>query len=342
MDLKRRLERIPRVRDVDINAGSFYSRERAVSVVLEPDRAALGRYGLTAQDFGEAVSREVRGAVGAQRIEVGGRETDVMLKRKGARDRTLAQLEEATLPSPLGSPVKLGDVATVAEVEGLSSINREDQQYVRVVSYEFRGPPRLAQRTHDGFMATISVPPGYWVGDEVFEWERDDSTRGLWLVFAVGVVLVVLAVAMVFDSVWAAAIIFLSLPVSLGGVVAAFWIAEEAFAREAAVGVILVVGLAVNQAILLVDAALEKRRLGGSAARRLSTRDVVEAAGERSGMIVLVTFTTLASLLPLAIGTDSASLFGAIALATVGGTIAGTLGAMFVVPAMVGGGRDRD
>jgi outer membrane lipoprotein SlyB len=58
-------------------------------------------------------------------------------------------------------------------------------------------------------------------------------------------------------------------------------------------------------------------------------------------MIVLVTFTTLASLLPLAIGTDSASLFGAIALATVGGTIAGTLGAMFVVPAMVGGGSQK-
>ncbi len=341
MDLKRRLERIPRVRDVDINAGSFYSRERAVSVVLEPDRAALARYGLTSQDFGQAVSREVRGAVGAQVIEVGGEETSVMLKRRGARDRTLAQLEEAMLPSPLGSPVRLGDVATVSEVEGLSSINREDQQYVRIVGYEFRGPPKLAQRTHDGFMETISVPPGYWVGDQVFEWERDDSTKGLWLVFGVGVILVVLAVAMVFDSVWAAAIVFLSLPVSLGGVVAAFWIAEEAFAREAAVGVILVVGLAVNQAILLVDAALEKRRLGGSAARRLGVREVVAAAGERSGMIVLVTFTTLASLLPLAVGTDSASLFGAIALATVGGTVAGTLGAMFVVPAMVGGGRGR-
>ena len=341
MDLKRRLERIPRVRDVDINMGSFYSRERAVSVVLEPDRVALARYGLTAQDFGQAVAREVRGAVGAQRIEVGGEETDVMLKRSGARDRTLAQLSEAMLPSPLGSPVRLGDVSTVSEVEGLSSISREDQQYVRIVGYEFRGPPKLAQRTHDAFMEAISVPPGYWVGDQTFEWERDDSNKGLWLVFGIGVALVVLAVAMVFDSVWAAAIVFLSLPVSLGGVVAAFWIAEEAFAREAAVGVILVVGLAVNQAILLVDAALEKRRLRGPGARRLSVQDVVDAAGERSGMIVLVTFTTLASLLPLAIGTDSASLFGSIALATVGGTVAGTLGAMFVVPAMVGGGGGK-
>jgi hypothetical protein len=52
-------------------------------------------------------------------------------------------------------------------------------------------------------------------------------------------------------------------------------------------------------------------------------------------MIVLVTLTSLASLIPLAVGVDSTSLFGAIALATAGGTIAGTLGAMFVVPAIV-------
>jgi multidrug efflux pump subunit AcrB len=153
-------------------------------------------------------------------------------------------------------------------------------------------------------------------------------------------VLVILSVALVFDSVWAAAMIFLSLPVALGGVVAAFWVTGNAFTREAAVGVILVVGLAVNQAILLVDATLEARRAGRA---RLRAAQVVEAAEDRSGMIVLVTLTTLASLLPLAIGTDPDSLFGAIALATAGGTVTGTVGAMFVVPAMamVGGKVDR-
>ena len=56
-------------------------------------------------------------------------------------------------------------------------------------------------------------------------------------------------------------------------------------------------------------------------------------------MILLVTFTTLASLLPLAIGTGSDSLFGAIALATSGGVIAGTIGALFVMPVVLLGGR---
>ena len=68
---------------------------------------------------------------------------------------------------------------------------------------------------------------------------------------------------------------------------------------------------------------------------------MLRAALDRSGMIVLVTLTTMASLVPLAWGTSATTLFGAIALATAGGTIAGTLGAMFVLPALVMGWRRR-
>jgi HAE1 family hydrophobic/amphiphilic exporter-1 len=109
---------------------------------------------------------------------------------------------------------------------------------------------------------------------------------------------------------------------------AAFWLAGAAFTREAAVGVILVVGHGVNQAILVVDAALERRRSG----RRLTPLLTVAAARDRAGMILLVTLASLASLLPLAIGTKTTTLFGAIALANAGGMIAGTLGALFVLP----------
>jgi multidrug efflux pump subunit AcrB len=345
IDLKRRLERIPRVRNVDINAASFWRSERTVSVVLDPDRAALARYGVTAGDFASSVARELAGAPNAMRIQLGDEELPVSVERAGADSRSLNDLRQAIVPSPSGAPVRIRDLAAVDEQTGLGTVSREDQQYLRIVGYEFRGPPKLAERTHKAFMASISVPPGYSVGDEEFSWSPDQSAKGLWLVFGIGVVLVILSVALVFDSVWAAAMIFLSLPLALGGVVAAFWLTGNAFTREAAVGVILVVGLAVNQAILLVDAALAMRRQAGqdgqdARVRRkgLGVTQVVDASMDRSGMIIMVTLTTLASLLPLAIGTDPDSLFGAIALATAGGTVAGTIGAMFVVPAMVGGG----
>jgi multidrug efflux pump subunit AcrB len=353
-DLQQRLEAIPRVRNVNINAGSFFGSERAVSVVLDPDRAALARAGVTSREFAAAVAREIQGSVGGQRIEIDGEETLVSLKAKGARERSLDELRTALVPNPASSPVRVADLARVDEREGLATISREDQQYVRIVGYDFRGPQKLATRTHEAFMKSIAPPAGYTVSDQQFSWEEDTSARGLWLVFGAGVVLVILSVAMVFDSAWAAAMVFLSLPIALGGVAGIFWAAKASFTREAAVGVILVVGLAVNQSILLVDAALERRndattqrrKVDGEpvqpsviASLRLTPDDVLAAASDRAGMILLVTLTTLASLIPLAVGTDADSLFGSIALATAGGTLAGTIGALWIVPAYLVGRR---
>ena len=341
LDLKERLERIPRVRDVNVNAASFFARERGYAVTLDPNRDALGRFGITAQQFTQAVAREVRGPVGRQLIEIGGDEIPVTVKASGARDRSLDELREALIPTQTGTPVRIGDVASVGEREAINQISREDQQYVRIVAYEFRGPAKLAQRTHAAFLKSISVPAGYGVSDAVggFGFTPDESEQGLWLVFAVGLTLVILSVAIVFDSVWAAWMVFLAIPLALAGVVAAFWAAKAAFTREAAVGVILVVGLAVNQAILLIDAALERRRQHqrSGVTRGLAAVEAVRAAASRSGVIVLVTVTSLASLVPLAVGTGLTNLFGAIALATAGGTVFGTLGAMVVMPAIVVG-----
>jgi multidrug efflux pump subunit AcrB len=338
-DLKDRLETIPRVHDVRITSGGFgWGGERTYMVTLTPDREALARYGITAAAFKDAITREVNGGTGQIPITIAGEEVQVALKSEGARERTMEELKEAFVPSSTGAPVRIGDISTVGEQESLSTIDREDQQYVRMLTYDFRGPTKLANRTHKAFMASISVPAGFSVGDASFSFGNDDdSDKGLWMVFGLGIVLVVLAVAMVFDSAWAAWMVLISLPVALAGVMAAFILAKAAFTREAAVGVILVVGLAVHQGILLIDAALEHRRSNqrrfGSG--KLRIRDAFRAAMDRAGMITIVTLSTLASLLPLAINTKTTDMFGGIALATAGGTVAGTVGAMLVMPALI-------
>jgi HAE1 family hydrophobic/amphiphilic exporter-1 len=343
IDLKERLERIARVRNVDITTASSFRSEKAVGVAIEPDRAALARFGLTSADFGAAVGREMRGQVGAQLLEIGGDEIPVNVKALGANNRSLDELREALIPTPDGGAVSIGAVSMVSERDLLSGIDREDQQYMRTVAYEFRGPNRLAQRTHDAFMKSVATPPGYKVEEAGFGFfTPDNSEKGLWLVFGIGIVLVILAVALVFDSIWATSIIFLSLPIALGGVIFAFWVMKAAFTREAAVGVILVIGLAVNQSILVTDAGLARRR--AKAARGLPGLGRIEAlrsALDRAGMVILVTLTSIASLVPLAVGTSTQDIFGAIALATAGGTLFGTLGALFVVPALLVGRRKK-
>ncbi len=342
-DLRNRLQLVPRVREITITSGRGWGNERGYAVTLEPDRAALARYGVTTQDFASAIAREVRGPVGRILLEIDGDELPVTVKSAGARDRTLDELRGAFVPSPTGAPVRVSDLSFVDAQEALSIVTREDQQYIRTVGYDYRGPNKMAQRKHDAFLKAIAVPAGYDVKDAGSMWGYNDdkSAKGLWLVFGIGLALVVLSVALVFDSVWGAAMVFLALPLALAGVVAAFWVMKAAFGREAAVGVILVVGLAVNQAILLVDAALARRRqrmaTGGAGA--LHAGDVLRAASDRSGMIVLVTLSALASLIPLTVGTSATTLFGAIALATAGGTLMGTVAALFLLPSMLVGQR---
>lgn len=344
LDIKARLEKIARVRNVDINAGAYLASDRAIAATLVPDRHALARYQLTAHDLAQAVGREVRGLGGGLPLEIGDEEVPVTVKSTGARERSLDELAAAIVPTETGAPVKVGDLATVGEREVPGMIVREDQQYVRIVSYEFRGPVKLGDRTLTAFLANVSVPVGYRVEDATTpRYATDESEQGLWLVFGIGLTLVALAVAGVFDSVWATAMVMLVVPFAFGGVMAAFWATGAAFTREAAVGVMLVIGLAVNQCVLLVDAALERRRRRGDTAATghaiLTGADALRSAVDRSGMIVLITLTTLASLVPLAWGTPSTTLFGAIALATAGGTIAATIGAMCVMPALVMGWR---
>ncbi|MES2522275.1 MAG: efflux RND transporter permease subunit [Gemmatimonadota bacterium] len=341
-DLKTRLEQFTRVHDVRITSGGYYGNDRGSQVTLDPDRAMLARYGVSSTALTEAVAREVRGAVGRQSIEIAGDEVPVTVKAAGARDRTMDELASAIVPTTTGTPIRIGDLSNVVEREALSAVVREDQQYIRQVAYDFRGPPKLARRTHDAFMKSLSAPAGYSITDmSNGGFDRDESEKALWQVFAVGLVLVVLAVALVFDSVWGAAMVFLSLPLSLAGVSAAFWGFGVAFTREAAVGVILVVGLAVNHAILLVDAVLQQRRMRRDAGldMRLDAGTVLRASLDRAGMIFFVTLASLASLAPLSMGTSATSLFGAIALATAGGTVFGTAGALLVLPAMLVGRR---
>ena len=158
-DLGRRLSRFSRVRDVDVNSsGMWYERDKASEFVMTIDRQRLGLYGLTTQD----VIRQVRVAVSGQEsgviIRVGGEEMRFEIGLAGNEDLDVMGLNETLLQVPGGEGVRLADVATVEERQVLNRIVREDQQYQRNVSYEFRGPQKLGDRVHEGVMAATALP----------------------------------------------------------------------------------------------------------------------------------------------------------------------------------------
>jgi HAE1 family hydrophobic/amphiphilic exporter-1 len=332
-DVGNRLKRYSRVRDVDTNsAGSFFERERAVELVLELDRARLAMHQLSAEDAVRQISAAVRGRGARTQVNVGGEELQLSVKLAGFRYLDAQQLLQLVLPAPGGTPVRLGDVAALREREVLANIIREDQQYQRIVSYEFRGPGKLGDRVRESVIAATALPPGYHIEQQQsWSWEPEQKTQILGLA-AIAVLLVYMLTAALFESLRQPLCILFTLPMALVGVFLLFFCTGASFTREAYVGVIMMSGIVVNNAILLVDHTNQLRRLGGLPLMAAAE----QAALERVRPILMTSLTTILGMLPLVLFSDTAdaNIWNAFTYALIGGLSSSTLLVLTVTPAL--------
>jgi HAE1 family hydrophobic/amphiphilic exporter-1 len=332
-DLGRRLSRFSRVRDVDVNSsGMWYQRDKATEFVMTIDRQRLGLYGLTTQD----VIRQVRVAVSGQEsgviIRVGGEEMRFEIGLAGNEDLDVLELNETLLQLPGGEGVRLADVATVEERRVLNRIVREDQQYQRNVSYEFRGPQKLGDRVHEGVMEATALPPGYKLeGRDEWRWEWEEEKQ-IYGVLAVSLVLIFMVTAALFESVRQPMVVLLTVPMALVGVFLMFFYTDASFTREAWIGVIMMGGIVVNNAILLVDHVNHVRREEGLPL----TEATVKGTLERVRPILMTSVTTIFGLLPLVLFSEyaDANIWNALGYALIGGLGSSTLFVLTVSPAL--------
>jgi HAE1 family hydrophobic/amphiphilic exporter-1 len=332
-DLGRRLRRFSRIRDVDVNsAGGWYARDKASEFVLALDRQRLGLHGLSAENVVYQVAAAVRGTVRQGFIRVGGDELRFDVKLAGNESVDVLELPELLLQTPAGQPVRVGDVATVGERDVLSRIDRENQQYQRYVSYEFRGPTKLGDRVRDAVIASTRLPEGYTVeGEQEWSWGTEEQQQ-VYEVLAISLVLIFMVTAALFESIRQPFVVLLAVPMALVGVFLAFYFMDASFTREAYIGVIMMGGIVVNNAILLIDHVNLLRRK-----HALPLRDaVVQGTLERVRPILMTSFTTIFGLLPLVLFSEyaDANIWNALALALIGGLASSTLFVLTVTPAI--------
>ena len=332
-DLGRQLRRFSRIRDVDVNsAGGWYTRDKASEFVLDIDRRRLGLHGLTAQDVVYQVAAAVQGTVRQGFIRVGGDELRFDVKLADNERVDVLELPEMLLQTPAGEGVRLGDVATVGEREVLSRIERENQQYQRYVSYEFRGPTKLGDRVRDAVIAATQLPEGYTIeGQQDWSWSTDEQKQ-IYEVLAVSLILIFMVTAALFESMRQPFVVLLAVPMALVGVFLIFYLMEASFTREAYIGVIMMGGIVVNNAILLVDHVNQLRRKHGMALREA----VIQGTLERVRPILMTSFTTVFGLLPLVLFSEyaDANIWNALGLALIGGLTSSTLFVLTVTPAL--------
>lgn len=332
-DVGRRLQRFSRIQDVDTNSdGAWFQHDKATEVVLRVDRPALVAHGISAADVVQRVGAAVgrNGAWG--RLRVGDEEVLFSVALDGHERMDVQQLRQLLIPGPGGGAVRLADLARVDEREVLSRIVREDQQYQRTVSYEFRGPTKLGDKVHEAVMKSTRLPAGYTlVGREEWKWSDDEKAQ-IYGVLAVSLVLVFMVTAALFESLRQPLCVLLTVPMALIGVFLVFFFTGASFSREAFIGVIMMGGVVTNNATLLVDHVNQKRREGG-----LSLHDaILQGTLERVRPILMTSAVTILGLLPLVVMSEAAdaNIWNALGYALLGGLASSTVLVLTVTPAL--------
>lgn len=331
-DLRKRLLRFPRVEEVDPNAaGGAGGSDRATEVMLALDRERLAVHRLSVRDVVVAVRAATAGSDGRSSVlRLGGDELRFAVKLAGAADLDLQAIQEVLIPTAAGSAVRLGEIGRVSEHTVPPRILRENQQYQRTVAYEFSGPPRLGDRVRDGVIAATRLPPGYslQIKDD-WSWSPEERDQ-VYGALALSLLLIFMVTAALFESLRQPAVVLLSVPMALIGVFLIFFYTGATFTREAYIGVIMMGGVVVNNAILLVHHISELRSAEG-----LPLADaVLRGTMERVRPIVMTASATVLGLLPLVLFGESAdaNIWNALGYTLIGGLSSSTILILTITP----------
>jgi multidrug efflux pump subunit AcrB len=324
----RRLERNARVREVDFTSSGRYGRGNLFELIIQPHREKLSRFKLSVAELMHKVTLHLQENLHQQTLLFQGQELRYTIKLAGAREFNTEDLLKMVIESPAGEKFLLAEVAEISPRRVMSSIDRENQQYQRMISFEFRGPHKLGQRFVESVIQSTHLPPGYKLEESGYFSMSDKETQQIYLVLAVSLVLVFMVTAALFESLRQPFAVLLTVPLALIGVFLIFYLTDTNFDRNAYIGVILLGGIVVNNAILLIHHINKLREQGDDLIPA-----IINATEDRVRPILMTTLTTVLGLLPLVIfAEEQASMWYTLALATIGGLLSSAPLVLFVIP----------
>ncbi|HBU56019.1 MULTISPECIES: efflux RND transporter permease subunit [Alphaproteobacteria] len=310
---------------------------------ITPDRAALGRYGLSVQDVQEVIGMALGAKAITQTVE--GRERYDVAVRYPATLRSDPEAigREVQVALPGGGTIPLGDVATIERTRGATSIRTENGQlavyiFVDIVGRDLGGYVAEAQAA---VAASVTLPPGYslgWSGQ--FEYLERAKQR-LATVVPLTLALIFLLLYLNFRRLTETLIVMLSLPFALVGGIWLMWFMGFNMSVAVAVGFIALAGVAAETGVIMLiylDQALNEAR--DRAGGRDLTRDelyaaIMVGAVDRVRPKMMTVVAIMAGLMPIlwAHGTGS-EIMQRIAVPMIGGMVSSTLLTLIVIPAV--------
>ena len=295
---------------------------------VELDRALADGLGVDLETLSRVLETSLDGR-DVTMLSLGDEERPVTLRLPTPRRE---ELQHVVFRSQQGRQVAMSEVARFSEAEGAREIFRRDQRRTAQVSaYLAEGadnPSAIAAVT--ATLADLPLPPGLRAELRGEEEERVRTFGELRLAGVLALVLVLMVLAGTFESFLHPVTVLAAIPLGLVGVAAALVPTGQPVGMMAMMGLIVLAGVAVNDAVLLLATA---RQLMADGMERVDA--LVRAAGTRLRPIVMTTLTTVLALLPLAFGSgEGAELRGPMAVTIIGGILASTLGSLLVLPCL--------
>lgn len=297
-----------------------------IQIIFDQERAAA--LGLTTRQIADEVVRKVRGEV-ATRYSLRDRKIDVRVRAQEQDRASVAEIRNLIVNPRSERPVPLSAVAEVREAIGPGEIHRVDQTRAAILSANLRGVD-LGTAIAEVERLVAENPLGGDVrlafGGQGEELAR--SLQSLLFAFALAIFLVYLVMASQFESLLHPFVILFTIPLAIVGAVLALFLSDAPVSVVVFIGLILLVGIVVKNAIVLVD-KVNQLRLSGTP-KRLA---LLEGAATRLRPIIMTTLTTLFAFAPLAfLGGEGAEVKSPMALTVIGGLLVSTLLTLVVIP----------
>jgi len=323
-EVARRLRALEGLEDVrtDVERGT-----EEVHVVL--DRAVAGGYGVDPRAVSQILALTFRG-VPLREFESREREIDMGIVLEPSSRRNIEHLKEMPVAFVDGREVRLDQVADFLINRGPSRIHREQQKTATSVqaSYEGEEFPRVLERVEKQ-LASLELPPGYsWsFGRRMIESQEQQNQLGVDILLALFCVYFVMAA--LFESFVHPLVIMLCIVFALFGVIWTIMLTGTPFNIMAMIGVVILIGVIVNNGIVLIDHVNNFRRAGWSRADA-----IVEGCSDRFRPILMTAGTTVLGLIPLAVGNAglAEAQYYPLARTLMGGLLSGTFLTLIVLP----------
>ena len=327
-DVERAIRQIPGLGSVSSTAALVRPE-----VIVRPDAARAADLGVSTADIASAARVATRGdyAQFLAKLNLPERQIPIRLQLAGTALSDPALLSQLRVPTLTGEAVPLSAVAEISTGSGPSQIDRFDRKRNVTITVDLNGRPlgEVDERIH-ALEALRNLPPGVSLqpvgNSKIFV----EMMLGFVIAMITGIFCVYAVLLLLFNHASQPVTILVAVPLAVTGAVAALMVTATDISLPVLIGLIMLIGIAVKNSILLVDYAVIAQKTHGMCRHEA----LLDACQKRARPVLMTTFAMTAGMLPIALGFAADSSFRApMAIAVIGGLISSTALSLVVVPA---------